>query len=40
MICVTLSLLISLTAQLPLFVREGTIISLVLLSYVIGKAKE
>lgn len=38
-ICVSLSLFISLITHTPLFVREGTLISLFLLSYVINKSK-
>lgn len=38
-IFVTSSILISLIAHLPFFVREGTLLSLLILSYVIGKAR-
>ncbi|MGV3110232.1 YczE/YyaS/YitT family protein [Streptococcus pluranimalium] len=38
-ICVTLSVLISIVFHQPIVVREGTIISLVLLSYIIGRSK-
>ncbi|HFU3699187.1 hypothetical protein HO710_00210 [Streptococcus suis] len=38
-VCISSSILISSLTNLPLFVREGTIISLILLSYTIGKAK-
>ncbi|TCD45864.1 hypothetical protein D3X11_06595 [Streptococcus sp. X16XC17] len=40
LICVSLSFILSKAADLPLFVRGGTLMCLVLLSYVIGKAKK
>lgn len=39
-ICVGLSVLMTISFELPLFVREGTVISLAVLSYVIGLSKE
>lgn len=40
LICVFASLVLSLSFHLPIYVREGTLISLFLLSYVISWAKE
>lgn len=39
-ICIFFSLFISLTFNYPLFVREGTILSFLLLTYVINKSKK
>ncbi|MGC6768826.1 YczE/YyaS/YitT family protein [Enterococcus sp. LJL51] len=39
-VCILLSLLLSITYHLPIFVREGTLISLFLLSFVISWSKE